>query len=160
MATTRKKGAATTGNRKNGRNAPPTEASRLNGGSADIFFQALGEGAAALFTASKAASERAYRLSQAAISDFQLTQRDLLHLTREWAESPLDLLSWYTSVVETAISAQGRVAESARRWWEELAQARGEARDAIQRSGRAYWRAGRAGFGLANETFNATRRST
>ena len=156
MATTRKKGAATTGNRRNGRNATPTQASRLHGGSAGIFFEALGESADALFTASKASNERAYRLSQAAISDFQLTQRDLLHLAHKWAESPLDLLSWYTSVVETALSTQGRVAASARRCWEELAQARGEARDAIQRSGQAYWRAGRAGFGLASE---AIRRS-
>jgi hypothetical protein len=153
MATTRKKGAATTGQRRNGRSAPPTEASHANSGSADIFFQALGESAQVLFSASKASSERAYRLSQAAISDFQLAQRDLLHLTHTWAESPLDLLGWYTSLVETAMGAQGRVAEGARRWWEELAQARNEARDAIQRSAQANWRAGRAAFGLASDAF-------
>jgi hypothetical protein len=160
MATTRKKGAATTGQGRNGRTAPPTEASHPNGASADTFFEALGESADALFTTSKASSERAYRLSQAAISDFQLAQRDLLRLAHKWAESPLDLLSWYTSVIETAMSAQGRVAAGARRWWEELAQARAEARDAIQRSARANWRAGRSAFGLASETFNASRRST
>jgi hypothetical protein len=153
MATTRKKGAARADNRRNGHNASPTEASRLNGGSADIFFEALGESADALFTASKAGSERAYRLSQAAISDLELTQRDVLRLAHKWAESPLDLLSWYTSVIETAMSAQGRLAQGARRWWDELAQARGEARDAIQRSGRANWRAGRAAFGMASDAF-------
>ena len=160
MATTRKKGAANTGNRRNGRDVPPTEAPGLGGGSADIFFQALDESAQALFSAGKASSERAYRLSQAAISDFQLAQRDLLRLTHSWAESPLDLLAWYTSVVETAISAQGRVAESARRWWKELAEARDEGRDALQRSASANWRAGRAAFGLASEAFNAARRAT
>ncbi len=157
MATTRKKGTATARSRRNGSDATATRAGHPNGGSADVFFEALAESAEALFTVSKASSDRAYRLSKAAINDFQLAQHDLLLLAQKWAASPLDLLGWYTSVVETAINAQGRFATGARRWWEELSQAGEEARDAIQRSARANWRASRAAFGLARE---AIRRPT
>lgn len=152
MATTRKKPATTARNGKNG-HAPKQLAAPRPNGSADVLFEALGESAAALFAAGRAASDRAHRISTAAIGDLQLTQGDMLSLAQKWAESPLDLLAWYTSIVETAVHTQQRTAESARRLWQELAGAREEARDALQRSTRANWRAGRAAFGLAGEAF-------
>ena len=157
MATTRKKGSTTARQRRNG-HTPASNATTVDGGSAAILFEALGESAEALFAAGRASSARAHRLSQAAISDLQLAQRDLIRIARAWAESPLDLLGWYTTIVDSAVGAQSRAAERARSLWEELSQARQETRDALQRTTSANWRAGRAAFGLAGEAFNAARR--
>jgi hypothetical protein len=157
MATTRKKDAPATRQRRNGHTASSSKSSSASGGSAEVFFEALAESAEALFTAGRASNARAHRLSQAAISDIQLAQRDAIHIARTWAESPLDLLGWYTAIVETAVGAQSRVAERARNLWEELAQAREETQQAFQRSAQANWRAGRAAFGLVGEAFTARR---
>ena len=152
MATTRKKGPTTTRQGRNG-HTPASNASPANGGSAEVFFEALRESAEALFAAGRASSARAHRLSQAAISDVQLTQRDLIRIARTWAEAPLDLLGWYTTIIDSAVGAQSRVAERARSLREELAQAHQETRDALQRTTSANWRAGRAALGLAGEAF-------
>ena len=147
MATTGKK-STTTRTRRNGHNKAKPVA---NNGNTAVLFEALGESTEALFGASRAASDRAHRLSQAAIADIQAAQRDVLRLAEAWAKSPLDLLGWYTQIVETAIHTQQRSAESARRLWAELSDAREETQTALQRSAQANWRAGRAAFSLVRD---------
>ncbi len=146
MATTSKKTTTSSQSRRNGSSS--SNGSPAAAGTAALF-EALGESAEALFSASRSSTERAYRLSQAALADIQAGQRDAITLARKWVEAPLDLLGWYTAIIETTVHTQQRTAESARKLWEELAQARDEARDAITASARANWRAGQAAFGLA-----------
>ena len=148
MATTGRKTTSEARSGRNGHNGARSGKAPQNDNTTALF-DALAESAQAFFSASKASSDRAYRLSQGALSDAQATQRDLIALAQKWAESPLDLLGWYTAITETAVHAQHRTAEGARRLWEELADARKETQEAFQRSARANWRAGQAAFGLA-----------
>ncbi len=146
MATTSKK-TTSSPSRRNGSSS--SNGSKTPAAGTAALFEALAESAEALFSAGKSSTERAYRLSQVALADIQAGQQDAITLARKWAEAPLDLLGWYTAIIETTVHAQQRTAESARKLWEELSQARDEARAAITTSARANWRAGQAAFGLA-----------
>jgi hypothetical protein len=152
MATTHDKATTTGQTRRNGSSSRGSGAPATEGTS--VLFDALAESAEALFSASKSSTERAHRLSQTALADMQAAQQDAIRLARRWAEAPLDLLGWYTAIIETAVQTQQRTAESARKLWDELAQAREETREAITTSARAQWRAGQAAFGLARRAIS------
>lgn len=100
----------------------------------ESFFSALNENYDALNHAFKAANDRGHRLFSALMEDAQQGQRDGIELARRWAESPLDLPAFYASLVEIATKSRGRARESFRGWLEELAEARREYAELLQRA--------------------------
>ncbi len=105
----------------------------------------------------KATSDRAHRLSTALIEDAQQGQRERLQMAKTWAERPLDLASFSSSLVETVTRSQGRSFEFASRWVGELAEAQREFGDGLRRVLTANRSVATATAGAARDLVNRAR---
>jgi hypothetical protein len=118
------------------------------------FFDAVNEGYDAFIDAVRAASDRGHRVSTALIEDAQRSQRETIDLAKKWAEAPLDVVGFYSSVVDVSTRAQSRSLEAARQWFGEMADAQQETREVLQRMITANRQAGEAAVQVARGLFS------
>ena len=97
------------------------------------FFDALNDNYDALIDSVRAANDRGHRVSTTLIEEAQEGQREAVKLAKSWAESPLDFLNFYNSLIEATTNAQGRTLEATRHWFGELSDSQKETRDVLQR---------------------------
>lgn len=113
------------------------------------FFDALNDNYDALIDSVRAANDRGHRVSTTLIEEAQEGQREAVKLAKSWAESPLDFLNFYNSLIEATTNAQGRTLEATRQWFGELSDSQKETRDVLQRMLNANRAAGEAAAELA-----------
>ena len=97
------------------------------------FFEALNESSDAMIDAIRAANDRGHLFAAAVIEDTQEGQREAVELARKWASAPFDVGGFYSSLLDNATKAQGRMLDVTRQWFGELAEVQKESRDILQR---------------------------
>ena len=120
------------------------------------FFDAMNESYDALIDGIRATNERGHRISAALIEDTQRGQREVVELAKKWADAPLDLIGFYSSVLEATTKAQTRALEVTRQWVGEMTEAQKETRDVLQRIVSANRNAGEAAVDLSRGIFSRT----
>jgi hypothetical protein len=118
------------------------------------LFEALNETSDAIIDAIRAANDRGHRVSTALIEQAQESQRETVELARKWLAAPFDIPGFYSSVVESATKAQGRVLDATRQWYGELADAQKETREVLQRMIKANRAANEATVDFARSIFS------
>lgn len=118
------------------------------------FFDALNESYDAFIDAVRAANDRTHRVSTAFIENAQQGQRDAIGLAKQWAQAPLDIAGFSSSVIDATTKAQGRSLDATRQWFGELSGAQEETREFLQRVMQANRHAGEAATEVARGWFS------
>ncbi len=122
-------------------------------GSSTKFVDALNDSYDAVIDAVRAVNDRGHRVSTALIEDAQRSQREAVDLVRRWADAPLDILGFYSALIETTTKAQSRALEATREWFGEMANVQQEGRQVFQRVATANRQAGEAALDIARGAF-------
>lgn len=117
------------------------------------FFEALNDGFDAFIDAIRAANDRSHRVTAALIENAQQAQRETMALAKQWAQAPLDVAGFSSSLVDATTKAQSRSLEATRQWFGELAGAQEESRQLIQRVMASNRAAGEAAAEMARGWF-------
>lgn len=122
----------------------------------DRYLEAMSETNEALIDSIRAGNERAYRISNVLLSEWQRGQREQFELGRHFAENPRDVRGFFDEWMDVASRARARNAEVAREIIDELAQGASDVRTAAQKAFRAGRGATEAAAEGARETVAAT----
>jgi hypothetical protein len=118
------------------------------------FFDALNQSYDAWIEALRTGNERTHRFSLAVLDEARKGQREAIDLGKKWVDAPLDIISFYSSVIETATRAQGRALELTRQWFSDAAESQKDARQVAQRMMDANRSAGEAVGEVARGAFS------
>ena len=124
------------------------------------FFEAVNEGSDAVIDAVRTANDRGHRVATALIEEAQEGQREFVELAKKWIASPLDILGFYSHLVESTTKAQGRAMDVGRHWFGEIAEAQKESRQIVQRVVSANRKAGEASVDLARSVLTRSANGT
>ncbi len=123
----------------------------------DKFFVAVDDAYDVLLDSMKAGVDRGHRVSRGLIEQVQEGQHQALALAQTVANSPTDLASTSTALVETLTKTQGRVLELSRQWLGEAMDSQQEGREALRRLIGANRRAGEAAIETSRGAFGRAR---
>jgi hypothetical protein len=97
------------------------------------FFDALNQSYDAWIDALRTGNERSHRFSQVVLDEARRGQRDAIDLGKKWMEAPLDVVSFYSSAIETFTRSQGRMLDVTRQLFGDVAESQKDARQVAQR---------------------------
>jgi hypothetical protein len=97
------------------------------------LFDTVNQSQDAFLDAIRANNERAYRFSKIVIEEAARTQQEQTDLAKQWMESPMDTVGLTKSALETWTRRQRRRFELGRTFFGEIAEARDETREVVQR---------------------------
>jgi hypothetical protein len=118
----------------------------------DRFLDAVDEMYGALLTALEATEARGHKVSQTAFEEARKGEKELVALTRTWADSPTSLFENLTAMVGVQARAQQRALELAREALSGAGEYRTEVQDALSRVIKANRKASDATVEAARET--------
>jgi hypothetical protein len=120
------------------------------------FFEAVNESSDTLIDAIRAGNDRNHRIATGMIEEAQEGQRELVDLAKKWVANPLDILGFYSSIVDSTTKAQARGLDITRQWFAEMAAMQKETRQVLQKLATANRNAGEASLDVARGMFSRT----